>query len=186
MRPREACTDLELLQASRAGSGGFEEFYRRHREVVLAFFGRRVREPELAADLMAETFAAALLAVHDRGRELPDVPLAWLCAIARRKLIDSYRRRQVEDDARRRLALEPLTLDDEDLERVEEIVDATDTALELARRLPTDQFAALRARVLDERDYPDIAGELRCSEAIVRKRVSRALKTIRRALEARP
>lgn len=58
----------------------------------------------MAADLTAETFAAALLAVHDRSRRLPDVPLAWLFTIAHRKLIDSHRRGQVEDAARRRLA----------------------------------------------------------------------------------
>jgi hypothetical protein len=37
---------------------------------VLAFHARRVPEPELAAGLTAETFAAALLAVHDPAREL--------------------------------------------------------------------------------------------------------------------
>jgi hypothetical protein len=34
-----------------------------------------VREPELAADLTAETFAAALIAVRDVSHELPDNPL---------------------------------------------------------------------------------------------------------------
>jgi RNA polymerase sigma-70 factor (ECF subfamily) len=41
---------------------------------------------------------------------------------------------------------------------------------------------ALQARVLDEREYDDIARELRCSEAVVRKRASRALKTLRTAI----
>lgn len=42
----------------------------------------------------------------------------------------------------------------------------------LARCRPT-QARALRAGVLDERDYADIAVESRCSEAVLRKRVSR-------------
>jgi RNA polymerase sigma-70 factor (ECF subfamily) len=49
--------------------------------------------------------------------------------------------------------------------------------------LPDDQQAAVKARVIDERDYPEIAKDLRCSEAVVRKRVSRGLGTIRARLE---
>ena len=178
-------SDRELLQASRDGDDGFDAFFRRHRKAVLAFHAQRVREPELAADLTAETFAAALLAVHDRARPLPEMPVAWLFTIAHRKLIDSYRRGQVEDDARRRLALEPLVLEDADIERIGEIANDTDVIAELARQLPADQFQALRARILDERDYADIASELGCSRAVVRMRVSRALNTLRTAMEAR-
>jgi hypothetical protein len=42
----------------------FDAFYVRYREPVLGFFARRVGKPEVAADLMAETFARAL--VHYR------------------------------------------------------------------------------------------------------------------------
>ena len=41
---------------------------------------------------MCETFAKALVAVHDADRELPMVPIAWLLAIARNELTDSVRR----------------------------------------------------------------------------------------------
>lgn len=176
--------DLELLRATRAGDGqAFGAFYGRRRAVVLAFLGRRAGNPEVAADLLAETFAAALEAVLDPGRELPAEPMAWLMTIARNKLTDSVRRGQVEQVARKRLALEPLTVDDEDLRRIEELIGATDVAVELARVLPPEQFEALRARILDEQDYSEIAGALRCSEAVVRKRVSRALQTLRGAME---
>jgi DNA-directed RNA polymerase specialized sigma24 family protein len=81
----------------------------------------------------AEKFAAALAAVLDSERELAGEPVAWLMTIARNKLTDSLRRGQVERVARGRLALEPLSLDDEDLRRIDELVDATDVAVELAR-----------------------------------------------------
>ena len=55
--------------------------------------------------------------------------------------------------------------------------------LELLERLPADQREAVRARVLDERSYPDIAGELETSELVVRKRVSRGLSNLRAELE---
>jgi RNA polymerase sigma factor (sigma-70 family) len=176
--------DRQLLDAARGGDGqAFGAFYRRRRDVVLAYVGRRTGDPELAADLLAETFAAALLAVLDRARELPREPVAWLMTIAHNELIDSLRRGQVERAARERLALErlalePLALDDEDLERIEELMDATDVEATLLELLSAQQLDALRARILDERDYAQIARELRCSEAVVRKRVSRALRTL--------
>lgn len=37
--------------------------------------------------------------------------------------------------------------------------------------------------MIDERGYGDIAKDLRCSEAVVRKRVSRGLGTLRAHLE---
>jgi len=58
-------SDRELLLASRGESRGFDLFYRRHRDAVLAFHGGRTAEPELAADLTAETFATVLLVVRD-------------------------------------------------------------------------------------------------------------------------
>jgi RNA polymerase sigma factor (sigma-70 family) len=177
--------DLELLRATRLGDAqAFGTFYRRHRAVVLAFLGRRGRDPEIVADLLAETFAAALVAVLDTDRELPEQPLAWMMTVARNELIDSVRRGQVERVARERLALEPLTLDDDDLQRIVELIDCTDVAERLAEQLPREQFEALRARICNEQEYAEIAGELRCSQAVVRKRVSRALQTLRGAMEA--
>jgi RNA polymerase sigma-70 factor (ECF subfamily) len=165
--------DRELLLASRAGDGGFDEFYCRHCAAVLAFHARRVREPELAVDLTAETFAAALVAVRDRSRELPENPVAWLFTIAHRRFVDSYRR------GRRQLVFDRMEVTDDAVERILETIASTDLIAHLARHLPTDQFEALRARIIDERDYSDIAKELSCSESLVRLRVSRALRTLR-------
>jgi len=178
--------DEELLGQARAGRAqSFEVVYRRHYPVVLAFLTKRVAEPELAADLLAETFAALFVLVRDPRRPLPESPVAWLLLTARHLLIDSYRRGQVESAARRRLAMRPVILEDADLVRIGEISEETSLVEELASQLPPEQVQALCARVLDERDYPTIASELRCSEAVVRKRVSRALRTLRRnALEA--
>jgi RNA polymerase sigma-70 factor (ECF subfamily) len=179
-------SDHELLERSRAGDvEAFDRFYRRHRDLVLTFCAHRVRSAELAADLMAETFAAALAAVHERERSLPDTPVAWLFGIAQHKVADSFRRGRVEDEARRRLGLEPLVLDDADLGRVSEIVGRTDLAESLMRRLPREQAEAIHARIVDERPYPEIARALQCSEVVVRKRVSRGLKTLRTSVEDR-
>ena len=74
----------------------------------------------------------------------------------------------------------PLLLTDESIERITAL---DRTALALVDELPGDQQDALRARVIDELDYADIAKDLRCSEAVVRKRVSRGLGTLRARME---
>ena len=179
-RKRERRSDRELLIAALGSEPeAFTTFYERHVDVVLAFLRKRTSAPEVAADLMAETFAAALLALHETTEpEELEVPVAWLLGIARHKLYESYRRGRVEAAARERLGLEPLVLDDNDLALVDEISE-TDLVRQLEDVLPPDQLQALRMRVIGELDYEEIARDLQCSEAVVRKRVSRALNTLR-------
>jgi RNA polymerase sigma-70 factor (ECF subfamily) len=178
-------SDDELLVLARKDNEAFACFYERHVEQVLRYFAHRTREPELAADLMAETFAAAFAAV---GRFTPgsEPPIAWLFAIARRKLIDAQRRGRVAHRARAKLGLEPLILEDADLARNEQIGAAEDFGLEaLLAELSPAERAALLARVVDERSYDDIAEELRCSPLVARQRVSRGLRRLRARLEGR-
>jgi RNA polymerase sigma factor (sigma-70 family) len=174
--------DEELLARFVAGDPqGFVEFYRRHRAAMLAYFLRRTGDVELTADLTAEVFAAALIAAR-RYRPGSAPALAWLYGIAAKKLADSWRRGRVEAHARRRLALDPIALEDEDLERIPLIAEAVDVVAAVAA-LSEDQRAAVLARVVDERDYAEIAADLACSEMVVRKRVSRGLRVLRERLE---
>ena len=69
----------------------FGRFYDRYVRALLGFFQRRTGDPETAADLTAETFAAALVA-RRRYRPQSDTAAAWLFGIAHHKLSD-YRRR---------------------------------------------------------------------------------------------
>jgi RNA polymerase sigma factor (sigma-70 family) len=173
-------SDRVLLERARAGEAEcFGELYRRRRGVVLAFLRPRVASAELAADLMCETFASALIAVHEQARELPREPVAWLVTIARNELRDAWRRGRVTEGARRRLALEPIELGDEDLRAVDEAAAEADLLARLADELPPDQLHALSAHLIDDRGYPEIAAELGCSQSVVRKRVSRGLATLR-------
>src|SRR3954469_11198004 len=98
-----ALTDEQLLSSDDPESFGM--FYDRHVKAVLGYFARRTRDPELAADLTAETFASALVA---RRRFKPGgaPPAAWLFAIAARRLADFQRRGRVERRMRRSLAME--------------------------------------------------------------------------------
>ena len=172
--------DRELLERARAGEAEcFGEFYRRRCGVVLAFLRPRVARPELAADLMCETFANALIAIHQPDRELPRAPVAWLVAIARNELLDAWRRGRVAEGARRRLEMEPVVLGDDDLMAVDNAAADAHLLEQLADELPPDQLYALSAHVFEDRGYPEIAKELGCSQSVVRKRVSRGLTTLR-------
>ncbi len=177
--------DAALLSACRAGDrDAFGVFYARHREAILGYLARRVADREIAADLMAETFASALVAILDRAQQVPQTPVAWLFTIARNLLVDSLRRGTVDAAARHRLGLEPLVLDDDDLERIAEIATGTDVLHHARTSMPKHEWELLCARVLDEEPYADIARRLECSEAIVRKRVSRAKAHLRATLGA--
>jgi RNA polymerase sigma-70 factor (ECF subfamily) len=181
MRNWESASDDDLLMATPGSDGAFSVFYRRYERAMLVFFLRRVGEPELAADLTAEVFAAALASCSRYRRG--DAPAsAWLFAIAQHKLAKSRRRGRVEDVARRRLGMAPVVLEDEELARIERFGAAEDVVIGLLEQLPAEQREAVRAHVLDERSYGEIAGELRCSEAVVRKRVSRGLARLREEL----
>lgn len=174
--------DALLAAAARGDGGAFAVFYRRHLAVVLAFLIVRVGSRELAADLAAETFAGALLSC---GRYEPgeQPAVAWLLGISRNKLRASARRRRIEDRARIRLGMPVLALSDDDLDRVEELASVGRQALELLERLPEAQREAVQARVLEEREYKQLAHELDCSEQVVRQRVSRGLRQLKTMME---
>jgi RNA polymerase sigma factor (sigma-70 family) len=166
-------------------AGAFVAFYRLTLGPVVAFLLRRTGDREVTADLAAEVFAAALSAAP-RYDPAVGPALAWLYGIASHKLSDSRRRGRVDDEARRRLALDPLVLDDAALERVEELasVEADSERLRVAvAHLPAQQRDAVLARVVDERPYPEIAAEMACSEMVVRQRVSRGLSALRSRLK---
>jgi RNA polymerase sigma-70 factor (ECF subfamily) len=179
MRSAERRSDTELLLAARSSSEPFGVFYERHVASVLSFFRRRVSGAEEAFDLTAETFAAALASVP-RFEPGPEPPRAWLFAIARHKLSEALRSSRIQDEARRALAMQPIVLDDEAIEVVE--ATARGPAVELLETLGPGQRDAIKSHHLEERGYAEIAAELRCSESVVRKRVSRGLAALQAQL----
>jgi RNA polymerase sigma-70 factor (ECF subfamily) len=91
MRRSDPRDDAALLAAAAHDPEAFAVFYSRYAEPVFAFLINRTRRADLAADLTAEP---------------------WLFRIARNELLDSVRRKRVEDSARRKLGMQPIELDD--------------------------------------------------------------------------
>jgi RNA polymerase sigma factor (sigma-70 family) len=177
-------SDDRLLRRADRDPEAFGAFYRRHERVVLGFFMRATGRGELAVDLAAETFARAFESRRSFDPRRGGAR-AWLFGVARHVLAASLERGRVEAAARQRLGMSAVVLDDRLVADVEDAArDFDDTLVEeWLSQLAPDQRLAVRQRVLEERSYRDIAGELECSEAVVRQRVSRGLAILRRDLE---
>ncbi len=175
--------DAELLVLTASDPEAFGVFYERFEAQILGFFWRATGRADIAADLTAEVFAAALESAAAFRAESGSAR-GWLFGIARHELADTWRRGRVEDQARRRMQVAPQMLTDEALERVEEVASrASRDALQLLESLPEDQRLAVDGRVLHELDYVELAANLACSQSLVRQRVSRGLRALRARLK---
>jgi RNA polymerase sigma factor (sigma-70 family) len=167
--------DWELLTRTGRDPRAFAVFYERHVRMVMGLLVRATADTERALDLTAEVFAAALAGAGRFKRDGPPAS-AWLVGIARNKLADARRREALTFAARRKLGIPRLEFDDDEIERVEQMLDADRAGyMEALMELPEAERDAISARVLEERDYPEIAAAQRASEAAVRQRVSRGL-----------
>ncbi len=178
-------SDAQLIIASREDPRAFRELYDRWAGQLLGYFYRRVFDAEVAADLLAETFAVAF----ERRRRFRDVGRpggAWLYGIAARELSHWFRRQRVQLNAVRRLKLELPPLDDESIARIEALADAAGQREQLASAIASmspGEREAVGLRVLGELDYAAIATRLRCSEAAARTRVHRGLARLSALME---
>jgi RNA polymerase sigma-70 factor (ECF subfamily) len=179
-------TDAELIVASRQDPAAFRALYDRWAERLLAYFYRRVFDAEVAADLLAETFAV----VYERRGRFRDVGRpggAWLYGIAAKELSHWFRRQEVERRAVRRLGVEVPRLDDESIARIEALADADEHREALAAALEQmsgGEREAVRLRVVGELPYAEIATRLDCSEGTARQRVHRGLARLSTLMKA--
>ncbi len=180
----EGMDDRDLLARAEHDREAFAELYRRHIDGLIRYFGHALGRSDLAFDLAAETFAAALIALPNyRPSAAPGK--SWLYAIAHNRLVDSVRKGKAESKARDELEMQAIVLDEHGEAIVDEIVARMDgsTVLELVNELQRDQRDAITARFFEHKDYAEIASAMVCSEQVVRKRVSRGLENLRKRLE---
>lgn len=180
--------DLDaLLRAAVDDPEAFGAFYGAAVDRILAYCYGRTYCPEVAADLTAETFAAALVGLRRydpvRGRASQ-----WLFGIARNLVRQWARYGRVEASARRRLRIVTPVWDDGTLARIETLVDLTRTREAMAQALASlnrTERLVVELRVVEEHDYDVIADRLGCTVASARARTSEALAKLRRRLDGR-
>jgi RNA polymerase sigma factor (sigma-70 family) len=147
---------------------------------------RRTHDPEIALDLVAETFASVVRDQRQfRGRG-DDAARAWVYGIAQNLLSGWYRHGGVERRAMARLGIERPEVGDTELERLVELAGLAQARARVAsklRELGDDQRRAVQLRVVDECSYEEVARTLGVSEQTARARVSRGLRALAGALE---
>ena len=168
---------------------GYEELaglYRRHARALLAFFQRRVDDPELATDLMSDTFTTALERREQfRGSTAAELS-GWLWSIAQSTLREHERRGVAARRGARRLGRERRALTAGEPERIEELAGSESLRAAVARNLellPVEQREALRLRVVEGLPYAEIAHRLGLTASGTRTRVTRAIRDLRRTLD---
>jgi RNA polymerase sigma-70 factor, ECF subfamily len=160
--------DLVLALRSRK-EGAFDELYARHSGRVWRFLARLAGAS--AEDLFQETWLAAARHVH-RIREDTEL-LPWLFTIARNKyrngLRSWVRRTRGQQELRARDLGRTVGLDEQ-----VHALRQTERVSAALRRLPDSHREVLLLCVIEGLDGATVARTLSCSEAAVRKRLSRA------------
>jgi RNA polymerase sigma-70 factor (ECF subfamily) len=167
--------DQQLMALYASGSRtAFEELFRRYEGRAYAYFLRRVRCEVRAQDLYQELFLRLHRFRHtyDPGRPFE----AWFFQIARRVLVDEWRRRHRQAE----VSLEEAHLASAaaDPERR--------AAARLASELQLDRLSPEEARILIDAkvrglEYGEIAEALSKSVAAVKQVASRSLRRLRMA-----
>ncbi len=171
--------DVRCIHADPDALGAF---YREHVDAVQRFVARRVASPELAADLTADVFVAAIESAAgyraDRGS-----PAAWLFGIARHVVSAEYRR------AGRERSVQQITgsalLDEDDVAAILARIDAEASARELYRamdRLPERERAVLELVAVDQLTVTEAAAALGVRSVTARVRLHRARRRMERQL----
>ncbi|HEX6667377.1 MAG TPA: sigma-70 family RNA polymerase sigma factor [Solirubrobacterales bacterium] len=167
-------------------SEDLKRLYERYARALLAFFQRRVNDPELAIDLMSDTFMLALER-RDQFRGMTDKQLSgWLWSIGQSVLREHERRGETAARNSSRLSRERRGLTDREIERIEELASSENLRAAVARsleRLPVEQRDAVRLRVVEGLSYAEIARQLGITASGTRTRVTRAMRDLRGMLE---
>ncbi|MEW6745499.1 MAG: sigma-70 family RNA polymerase sigma factor [Planctomycetota bacterium] len=153
------------------------DWVRLYRETITPLYGFVSRRTggvrELAEDITQETWLRALVDWQRHG--LPDRPLAWLETVARRLLLNYYRRSTPA-------SLGPGELDLEERATGIETPRAAALVQWGLARLRRGQARLLEAFHLDGKDVRTLATELGLSERAVEGRLRRAREALRQKL----
>jgi len=120
---------------------------------VFGYLLARCRDTDLADDLTADSFLAAVHAIRKPGAPDPSIP--WLIGVARHKLADYWRRAEREQRGLRLLDSESARAEDPWEAAVDRI-----RAREVLGRLGAHHRAALTLRYLDGLPVPEVARHL--------------------------
>lgn len=143
-----------------------------HREVV-RFLRQSCGDPDLAADLAVETFLAASRSI-DAGKE---ITACWLKTVARRRLMDHWRRTYRQKDVMRAYQLAYRSGDSGD--PADMVGHGVTAALE---SLCWSQRCALTLRYIDDCTVPQVAARLGLGYQATESLLARGRRSLARAV----
>jgi len=174
-----------LARIRERDSTALRSLYQRYHRRVFHFVMRRLRDAELAEEVVADVFFEVWRSVdHFAGASRPST---WIFGIAHFKATSAHRDRS----RLKRAAVVPTNV--ESLHRVADGADATARLiardeLRFVQRalaaLSDDHREVLEMAVLDGLPYDEIAGRLGVPEGTIKTRVARARAKLRRGVEA--
>jgi RNA polymerase sigma factor (sigma-70 family) len=167
--------DADLIRSLRRDPASVEEFYRRHVRPLRRYLMRRVGDIDVAADLVAAAFLAAIESADGydptRGR-----PAAWLFGIANNLISAEARRRATETRTVARLGGQHIPAPD-DYARVEEQLDAhqrSGPVADVLDNLPTAERELVHLLLHGDCTVSEAARALGIRPATARMRLARA------------
>ena len=164
-----------------------ERFYRAYYDEVVRYLSRRVTDPQDVADLVADTFLAAMVSAARfdpaRGRVVP-----WLIGIAHNQVRHFQRWRHRHHDAVERAMARP-ALDGDDIAELERRIDAEAHGahvLRLVGRLPERQRELVALVDIQGLTPAEAARVLGITAGLARIRLHRARAALRHAITFAP
>lgn len=152
-------------------SQALAQLYQDHHPWLLQWLEKRVRDRLQAEDHAQDTFLRVITA-----KETPNLnePRAYLTTIAKRLLINHWRRNSIEQAYLARLAVYPeeTVISAEDSAIVLEVLREID---ELLNQLPAKVRKAFLLAQLDDLTYAEIGRQLGVSDRMVRKYMAQAM-----------
>lgn len=188
MNPRGTVKGLDVVAIARPGTesaplaeaqrSAFARVYEEHAQAIYRYLLARVGRGDLAEELTAQTFLAALQGFQTyRGT---GTQLAWLIGIARRKAVDDHRQHRRErplEDARSVAASDSESPDRVVLGRL-----AGEHVLSLLQRSTPERREAVSMRLFAGLTARETAALMGKSEAAVKMLVHRALRELQAGL----
>lgn len=175
-------TDRELIR--RGSAEAFGLLFDRHAPLLRRWIRAETRDGEVAADVVAETFAQAWEHRETIRLGADDSVWPWLFGIAR-NLVRQWRRRGVVDSrgrARIGMTMPKCEVEPYDETNAEGDAELLVSLSEALSHLTAAQRDAIQLRVVEELDYHEVARRLEISEGTARTQVHRALQALRGAI----
>jgi RNA polymerase sigma-70 factor (ECF subfamily) len=160
-----------------------DEWYRLYHRDVFSYIGYQVRSRQDAEDIAQEVFVRVLLGV-DRFQGLSS-PKTWILTIARRTVVDWYRKKRLKNLFSLSLAADVASEDQTAYETAER--HAQEAALrESLRQLKQDMRDVVVLRMIQEFSTEETASILGWTSAKTRTTLHRAMKKLQQQLGADP